>query len=341
MNYSIIKKNRILTPDPRLPISDFRTPSPKVSIILLDWSCREKFFALDWLNNQKVDRDKYELIWVELYRGVNKDVIDKVDTVIECNQKGIYHKHKGYNLGLLHSSGEIITVCDSDAVFSPGFIPSIIKSFDEADDNNDNLVLMHHEFRTASEYPDKGIEDINRLRDYTWEPLSPNVGACVSVKKTDAIRFGGFDEHGSYKGFICGPYELVWRLINAGLNEVWYDEDKVALWHFSHPNPTGQRGEKFSWKIFKEILCSLLHIKFHAFTAVKAFLRGRLEPIKENKDIHKLRMGSRRIGSEFEKEFSSIKHLYIRLVWELFICFLKFCRVMCQRIYRIIRMGKG
>lgn len=316
MNYRIIKRSKI--------------SCPKVSIILLDWSCREKFFALDCLKNQNIDRNEYELIWVELYKSVNRNIIDKVDTVIKCNQRGIYHKHKGYNAGLLHSNGEIITVCDSDAVFQPDFISSIIMVFDDSDACNDNLVLMHHEYRTAAGYPDKGIEGFSKIKDFTWEPLCPNVGACVSVKKTDAIRFGGFDEHRSYKGFICGPYELVWRLINAGVNEVWYDENKVALWHFSHPNPTGQRDENYSWNKFKEILCSTLHIKFHAFTAVKAFSKGRVLPLKENKNIHKLRMSNRRIGSEIEKRFSSIKHLYIRLIWELFICLLKFCRVIIK-----------
>ena len=46
----------------------------------------------------------------------------------------------------------------------------------------------------------------------------------MTVRKADAIRFGGFDEHADYRGYLCGPYELGWRLVNAGLPEVYAPE---------------------------------------------------------------------------------------------------------------------
>ena len=39
----------------------------KVSIILLDWSCRESFHILHYLNDQTIQREKYEIIWIEYY----------------------------------------------------------------------------------------------------------------------------------------------------------------------------------------------------------------------------------------------------------------------------------
>ena len=36
-----------------------RPERPKVSIILLDWSCRERFFTLEWLSRQDVSRTDY------------------------------------------------------------------------------------------------------------------------------------------------------------------------------------------------------------------------------------------------------------------------------------------
>lgn len=69
--------------------------SPRLSIILLDWSCRERFTTLDWLLRQDVPKDQYELIWVEVYDRVVDEVMEKADVVITCNQQGMYHKHVG------------------------------------------------------------------------------------------------------------------------------------------------------------------------------------------------------------------------------------------------------
>lgn len=314
MNINIIKKSQRIT--------------PKISIILLDWACREKYFALDCLNNQIIDRNLYELIWVELYNGVKEEVIGKTDTVIECNQKGIYHKHKGYNAGLLNANGEIITVCDSDAFFPPDFISSIIDSFDEAYAERTNLVLMHHEFRTKAKYPDNGIKNIEELKKFKWDPLWANVGACVSVRKENAINFGGFDEHITYKGFICGPYELAWRLVNAGFKQLWYDEKKTALWHFFHPHPV----ELTTIKMLKEISCSLFHIKSHAFAAIRAFSKGRIQPLKENKQIYSIRMKKRIFGSATDREYAEIDKLHYNLIKQQFISIGKFLRLLFRKL---------
>src|SRR5438093_2434465 len=181
--------------------------APLISVILLDWSCRERFHALDWLAKQTVPREQYELIWVELFDRVVTQALDGADVLITCGQKGTYHKHRGYNIALLESRGKIITVCDSDAVFPPNFIESIITSFRASDGDAERLVLMHYEWRTDAEYPAL-LTRMEDLSAFQWKELWPNVGACVSVQRIDAVRFGGFDEHPSYRGFICGPYDL-------------------------------------------------------------------------------------------------------------------------------------
>ena len=150
---------------------------PKVSLILLDWSCRDSFHALDWLARQDAPREDYELIWVELYDRVVPEAMEKADVVITCGQQGTYHKHVGYNVGLLHSKGQIITVCDSDAVFPPEFISSISESFNlDAAREPASIVLMHYEQRTLYQYPE-GLRDMAQLQSFLWMDLWPNVGA--------------------------------------------------------------------------------------------------------------------------------------------------------------------
>lgn len=281
-------------------------PSPRLSIILLDWGCRERFTTLDWLLRQDVPKDQYELIWVEVYDRVVDEVMKKADVVMTCNQRGMYHKHMGYNAGLLHARGDLICVCDSDAVFPPDFVRSVFRSF-QMDGGGPPvpLVLMHYEWRTSLLYPD-GLTDTETLKDrerWQWWPLIVNEGACMTVRRADAIRFGGFDEHRSYRGYLCGPYDLGWRLINAGWPEVWHDE-AVALWHFAHPDPIGTNGQQASLKQLLEK--AYPHVDGHALTAVEAFSTGRFLPLSENPDIWALRMRDRRIGSELETRYADL-----------------------------------
>jgi hypothetical protein len=278
------------------------TAAPAVTVILLDWSVRERFHALDWLAGQNVPRDRYEIIWIELYDRVAPEVMEKADVVITCGQRGIYHKHVGYNIGLLHARGELVTISDSDAVYPPDFVRSILRKFEVENDRGLRpLVLMHYEWRTGSRYPDD-LADFEQLADHEWLDLWPNVGACMTVRKEDAIRLGGFDEHSSFRGYLCGPYDLGWRLVNAGIPEEWHDES-VALWHFAHPDPVAQFGKWFSSKRHAEIRHP--HIDHHAMRAVEAFSTGRILPLVENEEIFRLRMASRLIGTPFERRYAN------------------------------------
>lgn len=275
-----------------------RTGETRVSIVLLDWSCRERFHALDWLEKQTIPRERYQVIWVELYDKVSPQAMDKADVVICCHQKGLYHKHQGYNAGVLNAEGVIVTVCDSDAVFPENFVESIVSSFnaDHGKERPVSKVLMHYQYRSKQPYPED-LDSLDQLAEYQWMHLWPNVGACVSFLREDIVRFGGFDEDACFRGYICGPYELAWRMVNAGIPEAWHSE-KTSLWHFAHPH-SNQSENTESWK---EI--GTEHIDWHAAGAVQAFSSGRILPLKENGTIWNLRMDRRVIGSTFEERYA-------------------------------------
>lgn len=276
-----------------------RPTDPVVSIILLDWSCRESFHTLGWLSKQDLPRDQYELIWVEIYDRVVPDVMEKTDAVITCNQSGLPNKHAAYNAGVLHARGQLVTICDSDAVFPKDFVSSILKTFmSPAAVGHQSLVLMHYEWRSPHTYP-PNLTDIAQLSDHPWLELWPNVGACMTVRKEDAIRFGGFDEHRSFRGHRAGPYDLGWRLINAGLPEIWHDS-RVSLWHFAHAN--SDKPDDL-WGRNRTVYP---HISGHVLTAVEAFSTGRILPLQENPQIHALRMSMRHIGTKYEEAYATL-----------------------------------
>ena len=187
----------------KLHKTNSRPVEPFVSVVLLDWECRERFDTLDWLARQDAPRDQYELIWVELFSRVVPEAMEKADVVITCGQSGLYHKHKGYNTGLLHARGAITVVCDSDAVYPPGFISSILSAFKCSDGSEPiQIVLMYHQWRSNHTYPDD-LSDVGQLQQYEWRDLLPNVGACVCMRTADVVRFGGFDEQESLQGYLC------------------------------------------------------------------------------------------------------------------------------------------
>ncbi len=238
---------------------------PVVSIVLLDWSCRESFHSIHYLNVQTVPRHQYELIWIEYYQrkssgienhlqqsqAINKPpVIDQWIVMGMPPQDIYYHKHLMYNIGIVRSRGDIVVICDSDAIFKPTFVETIIRSFQE----NPKIVLHLDEVRNVNQkyypfcYP--SIEEVLEDGCINWkngkttglhdeiEPIhTRNYGACMAACRADLVAIGGADEHLDYLGHICGPYEMTFRLANYGREEVWHQ--KEFLYHTWHPGTDG------------------------------------------------------------------------------------------------------
>ncbi len=286
--------------------------SPKVSIILLDWSCRESFHILRYLANQTIPRDEYEIIWIEYYDRRVQEIevgikeserVGKPPPVdqwiimdMPCNV--YFHKHLMYNISIVVGRGKIITVCDSDAMVTPSFVESIIKSFEE----DRNIVLHMDEFRNNDRrfypfnYPSVeeviGYGCINCMAGKTTglldtiDPLhTRNYGACMSALREDLINIGGADEHIDYLGHICGPYEMTFRLVNAGKKEVWHEDE--FFYHVWHP---GQAG-------FGNYLGP--HDGEHmSTTALRVRKTKRILPLVENTAIRMLRLRQDEFNSE-------------------------------------------
>lgn len=278
--------------------------APLISFVLLDWSCRESFHTLKYLSEQTLERDKYEVIWIEYY-GARPAALEEATK--ECERLGrpplvdkwivmgmpenvYYHKHLMYNIGIIAARGKVVALCDSDAIVKPGFAEAIVRKFEE----QDNIVLHLDEVRNTGKrfypfnYPP--IEEVTGKGCINWthgmttglyeneDPLHTlNYGACMCALREDLIAVGGADEHIDYAGHVCGPYELTFRLINAGKTEVWHD--KEFLYHVWHPGTDGKNN----------------YLGPHdgrnmSTTALEAKRTGRVMPLAENTAIRAMRL---------------------------------------------------
>jgi hypothetical protein len=274
-----------------------------VSVILLDWGVRESFHSIRYLNEQSVPREQYELIWVEFYDRKPKELWHWVETeglpvldtwlVMGYPNNTHYHKHRMYNAGIVLAQGQICVFCDSDAIFLPTFIDSIVKGFAQGP----NAAIHLDEVRNYSKryypfnYPP--LADILDEGCVNWTGTTTtgldnsadmlhtaNYGACMAAWRHDLLRIGGADEHNDYLGYICGPYELTFRLVNLGREEHWLRNEYI--YHMWHPNTSG---------------CNIEYKgpddgRGMSLPAIQSRTDGRVEPLKENLAIQQLRTGS-------------------------------------------------
>jgi hypothetical protein len=271
--------------------------APRVSLVLLDWSVRESFHLLNYLSEQTVSRDDFEVIIIEYYSRISpalKAVEDQVDTwlILDVPQNCYYHKHLMYNAGIVAARGDIIMIGDSDAMVKPTFIETIIKQFD-----SDPKVVYHiDQFRNLRRdfypfnYPSfddvLGVGCINNVGGKTAgvlnteDPIhSRNYGACMCARREDMITIGGADMHIDYLGHICGPYDMTFRLINYGRRELW--DQSEFTYHTWHPGQAG--ADNYLGP----------HDGRHmSTTSLEALTSGRITPLDENEAIRLLRTGA-------------------------------------------------
>jgi tetratricopeptide (TPR) repeat protein len=277
--------------------------NPKVSLVLVDWSVRESVHVLRYLEKQTTPRDDYEIIWIEYYENKAKEITNLLDESLKnkntppidqwinlnISKDIYYHKHLMYNIGLVLSRGDIVCILDSDAILSPSFIQNIIKEFEK----NPNIVLHLDELRNESRkfypfnYPEiKEIinEDCKNLKDGKTIGLldgvdflhTRNYDSCMCAKRKDLISIGGCDEHQDYLGYVSGPYDLTFRLINYGKKEVWSQDE--FLYHVWHPGTNGE-DNYFGSHDGKNI----------STIAIESIESKRIFPLKENATIKMLR----------------------------------------------------
>ena len=272
-------------------------PQPRISLILLDWGVRESFHLLHYLKQQTVPRDAFEVILIEYYSGISEPLRQfesEVDLWVLLDMPGdcYYHKHLMYNTGIVMSRGYVVMIADSDAMVRPTFLETVLRRFESEPD----LVYHMDEFRNIRRdfypfnYPtfeevlgDGCINNRGGKTTGILDRIDPvhtrNYGSCMCARRADLIAIGGADEDLSYLGHVCGPYDMTFRLMNAGRGLCW--ETDEYLYHTWHPGSDGV-----------DNYMGPHDGKNMSITAFRALCSGRVPPLVENGAIRLLRMGS-------------------------------------------------
>jgi len=207
-----------------------------ISVIMFDAGFRERFWTIDCLNNQTLSKRKYEVIWVEYYNKVHKELSKKKHLkIIKLNRKTKeYHEGIMLNEGIRKSKGDLLVIIDGDLIVEPDFLERIKK----AHEVDDNLVL--YVVRRNSPY-------IESLDEKGWETLRTNYKlqfgncACLTTRKKHIIEVNGYDEHPVFGGLTAISGDIKVRLQNYGLNVQWNSD--INIYH-SHHKGALQRYEK-------------------------------------------------------------------------------------------------
>src|SRR5262245_19137214 len=277
-----------------------RNPRCQLSIILLDWGVRESFHSLEYLNRQTVPRDQYELIWLEFYRRKPAKLREMVfrggllDQWIVAGYPDdyVFSKHRLYNIGLLLAQGRYCVICDSDAIFTPSFVAKLLEAFAQTqravihldEIRNTDPVFYPFCYPSIAEIQGDGCANwhgtVSRGLNNSADMLhQSNYGACMAAPRDDMFAIGGADEHIDYLGYICGPYEMTFRLANHGLPERWLRDE--YLYHTWHPNETGINTD------YQGPHDGL----FMSLRALESRIVGRTQPCLENPWIARARQG--------------------------------------------------
>lgn len=208
--------------------------SPLISIIVVDGSFRESFHAVDFLCDQTMSAEQFELIWVEYYDQVDPQLAAKAakypNVRILClDRKEPYHAAYCRNAGVLASRGQLIVYADADVVVLRDFLQRVWDEHEKCDD----LVMFLYRHDVA-EIDHRADWDLAHLQAVGRIRHTSNYGACISVRKQWLLAINGWEQHpvfGSH--FNAHGIDMYTRFKNLGLAVKW--QPHIHLYHPWHP----------------------------------------------------------------------------------------------------------
>ncbi len=210
--------------------------NPKISVVMVDGSFRERYDSIDFMARQDFPSGDYELIWVEYYDKIHPDLKRRMDAqagsrdfrAIALGRSGTYHASYCFNRGIDEARGELVVIPDADVIAEPDFLQTVWRDHQASDE----LVTYYHRHNEPKEQH-AGEVTLEHLRKVCELTNPTNHGACLAVRKKWLTRINGYEQSPIFAtGFHANDKDVYARLCNLGLMVRW--NPNVRLMHPWH-----------------------------------------------------------------------------------------------------------
>ncbi|ASC71567.1 hypothetical protein XM38_025190 [Halomicronema hongdechloris C2206] len=208
--------------------------NPKISVVMIDGSFRENFSAIKYFGDQSLPSESYELIWVEYYNNVDKNLRREIEKfpnfrILTLGREGEYHSSYCFNAGISESIGDVIVIPDADLVVENNFLEEILSEHRK----NNELAMYIYRLNEPKELHQEPIT-LEHLKQVCILTNPTNYGGCLSVRKEWLLKINGYEQHPTFgTGFHANGLDIYTRLKNLGLQIKWHPT--LRLYHAWHP----------------------------------------------------------------------------------------------------------
>ncbi len=200
----------------------------RTSVILFDGGYRESFHTLDFLADQNLPADRWEIVWVDWRDQVDPRVLRHERIRKIClGRTPPYHIGCMVNAAVRETSGDLLVIMDADVALQPGFLAEVTATHESFPD-----LVMHVKRLDQPSYHHDLPVDLETLQA-TCEPVNQtNYGGCCSVERKWFEAVNGYTESPEFSSQSGVAMEFHHRLMNHGLNHMWHPS--LRLYHPWH-----------------------------------------------------------------------------------------------------------
>ena len=204
--------------------------TPLVSIIMVDGGFRENFEPLQSWLDQTLERDLYELIWIEYGSQVAPQVqaLSRVHTHAlgrEGEPQIIAH---AFNEGIRQARGDLLVLPDADVVCEPDLLETLAEEL--MLDPGLVVYLLRLDQPQALHVAGQGLESLRRTCSIR---NTFNYGGCPAVHRRWMIEMNGYEQLPFFAGYHHNGADNYIRFKNLGLKIRWHPSQRV--YHPWHP----------------------------------------------------------------------------------------------------------
>jgi len=209
-----------------------QTSSVDLSVIMVDGGFREHFWMVESWLQQTLERQRYEIIWVD-YTGSVASEIKQLEGV-RCFTLGRDDSEQilayAYNEGIRQSRGDILVFPDADICCEPTLLETLL------DDLSQDTQMVEYVLRLDQREEDyQPNQDLPYLRRTCSLQHTFNYGGCTAVAKKWMIEMNGYEQLPIFNGYHFNGGDNYIRFKNMGLKIRWHPSQRV--YHPWHPAP--------------------------------------------------------------------------------------------------------